>query len=607
MCDEACSNKATPWRISDHDRHVREMQSVSCKSSFAQDHTHEVCKNYFQKKRIGANALWGIATETGEIASAVLVPSTKTIHFAHAAAALTRRPSFKPTVMHSDTWPSKSDFWDATSGNALQGRLGLFHHVQRLTRTLKKKHMDHFAAITSLLHCVHTHNNEDHENLLRALKEGTLSTKHNDDEMSDLKSTKVFRQRCDRYLRKEIRPPHILCSMLDDWFDQFKCTSSDGSRPARGRKDLITGDTLFSSETKTTVEECKKKASCIQDPLPLEQMYDVMLPSINSPHQLKEHISHRGESCLESFHLMLAHFGNCGMRTSLADNLNLTGTARFNLSVRHRRRLIALTPENTDRKKIPAAYESIVSFFNHSELHYINNIAIQSGVSQQHLPFKQLEDLQPDNGERFFSEHLDWMRYTKPRYDKLCRCLCVGCRNGGTQEGTQEESSEESSEEFAHCYPNYQRINFALNPQPHQEHQPLEPPPPELENPNLETPNMHQQTNEQVDQIQRFQQPQPQQHHSPTTTPPQPMTHQHHQQQQAIMHLPMPPFFTPFATHWVPPAFPLPPPPPPPALCCCSRFRCWLNTDNRRGRPPHDYHCQRVWFSETGRQKKKVM
>ena len=315
--DAAASNGNTPWGISDHDRHVREIQSVSCHSSFAQDHTHEVCKNYYQKKRLGAHALWDVATETGEIASAVLVPSTKTMHFAHTAMSLTRRPTFRPSIMCSNTWPSKSDFWDAISDNSLQGRLGLFHYVQRITRTLKKKHIDHFQAITGLLHCIYTNNDNDHKNLLRALKEGTLSGKYTDEDILDLKASKVFRQRYDRYLRKEIRPTNVLCSMLDDWFDRFKCSTSspDNLRPARGRKDPVSNETIFSSETKGAINECKKKASCMQDPLPIEKMYDVIQPSINSSHQLKECISHRGESCLESFHLMLAHFGYCGMRT----------------------------------------------------------------------------------------------------------------------------------------------------------------------------------------------------------------------------------------------------------------------------------------------------
>lgn len=193
--DAACSCSHTPYGISDHDRHVREIQSISCQSSIAQDHTHEVCKNYFQKKRLGANALWDVATETGEIASAVLVPSTKTIHFAHAAMALKRRKSFSPGIMYSDTWPHKSNFWDAISNMSLQGRLGLFHYIQRVTRTLKKKHIDHFQAIKALLNCIYTYNNEDHESLLKALKEGSLGgTEHTDQDILDLKGTKVFRQ-----------------------------------------------------------------------------------------------------------------------------------------------------------------------------------------------------------------------------------------------------------------------------------------------------------------------------------------------------------------------------------------------------------------------------
>ena len=184
--------------------------------------------------------------------------------------------------------------------------------------------------------------------------------------------------------------------------------------PAGGRKDPLTGDTLFTSETKGAIDECKKKATYLQDPLPLDQMYDIILPSQNASHQLNEYLSRRGESCLESFHLMLAHFGNCGMRTSLADNLNLTGTARHNLTIRHKRLLIGLTPENTARRKIPATYEGIVGFFNHTELHHVNMIAIEAGLRGRDLPFKNVEALPPDNGERFFSEYLSWIHKQNP-------------------------------------------------------------------------------------------------------------------------------------------------------------------------------------------------
>jgi len=48
------------------------------------------------------------------------------MHLAHAAAALARRSSFKPTGMHSDAWPNEAAFWDLLFVN-LEGRLGLFH------------------------------------------------------------------------------------------------------------------------------------------------------------------------------------------------------------------------------------------------------------------------------------------------------------------------------------------------------------------------------------------------------------------------------------------------------------------------------------------------
>jgi len=185
--DKALSNSFTPWGLSDHDRHTREIQKVGCNLVFAQDHTHEVTKNYFEKKSLGAFALWDCANESGEIASAVLVRSTKTKDFAHAAAGLARHPKFKPTGMYSDTWPHKAAFWDLLFKD-LEGRLGLFHCMQRMTKTLKKKHVDHYLAISRLTNCIYHYNVEDLEKLLHALKEGTLSEKHTDSEINDLKN-----------------------------------------------------------------------------------------------------------------------------------------------------------------------------------------------------------------------------------------------------------------------------------------------------------------------------------------------------------------------------------------------------------------------------------
>ena len=115
-------------------------------------------------------------------------------------------------------------------------------------------------------------------------------------------------------------------------------------------------------------------------------MHDVTLPNPNSPHGLKECLSRHGESNLESFHLMLAHFGNTGVRESLADNLNLTDTARHNLQMWHKLLLSHLTDENTLRSKTPTGWETVVSYFNHSELSYTNDLAMAAGVQQ--VPFQ---------------------------------------------------------------------------------------------------------------------------------------------------------------------------------------------------------------------------
>ena len=163
-----------PWGISDHDRHTREIQGVKCNAIFAQDHTHEMTKNYFNKRQLGAEALWDVATESGEVACAVLVPSTKTVDFSHAAKQLSKRHTFQPRAMYSDTWPCKSDYWSLLLGSHIQGRLGLFHFVQRIMRTLRKKHIDYFPAINSLLDAVYFYNEQDYEELLRALKDGSV-------------------------------------------------------------------------------------------------------------------------------------------------------------------------------------------------------------------------------------------------------------------------------------------------------------------------------------------------------------------------------------------------------------------------------------------------
>ena len=114
MFDNASSSSWTCHGVSDHARCTREIQSVGTDSMFAQDHTMEVTKNY--RKGLGAFAVWDCTTETGEIAAAVIVGTTKAADLAHAAESLSRRPHFNPKAMYSDTWPHKEGFWKLLFG-----------------------------------------------------------------------------------------------------------------------------------------------------------------------------------------------------------------------------------------------------------------------------------------------------------------------------------------------------------------------------------------------------------------------------------------------------------------------------------------------------------
>jgi len=303
-----------------------------------------------------------VATETGEVACAVLVLSTKPCDFSHAAKQLSLRENFNPKAMCSDTWPCKSDYWALLLGHEVKGRLGLFYFIKRIAGTLRKKHLDYSKSVALLLHCLCYHNNSDYNNLMLALKNGTPSStgaKLTDEDIEDLKGTRLFRVRYGKCLRKEIRSPEVIRHMLEKWFNACKCSCSDiHNRPAGGRVDPITQQPLFTPETKDNWMCCKDKAEHLQGPIPLEEMYHTTPPNPNSSHQLNECLSRRGESSLESFHGILAHFANCGMRNSLADNLNLTGTARFDLGTRNKLRLLSTTTRE-QRKKMPGSWETV--------------------------------------------------------------------------------------------------------------------------------------------------------------------------------------------------------------------------------------------------------
>lgn len=98
-----------------------------------QEHTNEVVKNY--DSTLKAHTVWDVMTETDKIACAVLVDGKYVERISHAAKMLTWLPNFRPTGFYSDMWPHKKGFWQLVPEPQLEGRLGLFHFMQRTSRT----------------------------------------------------------------------------------------------------------------------------------------------------------------------------------------------------------------------------------------------------------------------------------------------------------------------------------------------------------------------------------------------------------------------------------------------------------------------------------------
>ena len=149
-------------------------------------------------------------------------------------------------------------------------------------------------------------------------------------------------------------------------------------------------------------------------------------------------MSKRGESKLEAFHDRLAHFANCGMRDTLADNLNLAGTSRFNLAIRHKRTLMTTknpleNPKSSleKRQMIPAGWEKVVPFFNHTELWHVNKMAQSVGCT---LPFPTAETSPEDNGERFFSLYIKTLKDVGNGRGEYGECLCKSCSDSSIPE-----------------------------------------------------------------------------------------------------------------------------------------------------------------------------
>jgi hypothetical protein len=208
-------------------------------------------------------------------------------------------------------------------------------------------------------------------------------------------------------------------------------TASEGQPPAEGRRDPKTKQPLFTPITKDAIRNAKEKAIHVQDPLPFDQMYAGSKPGAGAKHNCLTYYSQRGDSLLEVWHLLCQHYGNIGMREDVANALMLRGTAWHNVTVRFKKMIRQMSPE--ERKNILACYHSVPLHMDHSALSFINDLASQKGALN--VPHPNACHLPDDNGERFFSEYLRQQEERNMKVEshrKNSRCQCSQCANAPT-------------------------------------------------------------------------------------------------------------------------------------------------------------------------------
>jgi hypothetical protein len=264
-----------------------------------------------------------------------------------------RQRNVRPRVISTDTWPSNTKFWKLLFGDTVVGRLGLWHFINRIYRTLRETHPDFGKAIAMLQSTIYRIDELDEAAVMQALFDGTLNgTKLSWSEINELRGTARWNRNYAKYLKKILHPLTVLVANLDRWFVEFKVTASEGKAPGKGRLNPENGQTLFTPETKGAIEEAKKKAEFILDVLSLEEIYQPVEAPTRAKHSLPSYRCARAtESKLESFHADQAMFGNTGMGIGLIDTINHSGLARHNAKICWRLYMDLLS--SAERDEIP--------------------------------------------------------------------------------------------------------------------------------------------------------------------------------------------------------------------------------------------------------------
>ena len=410
---EAERSCLTPYGYSNESRFCRELQSVKVDASdvVAFDWTHQTLKNY---QLPGANALFtGNKGSTREIVSLLIVDSTKASQVAHGiVAARRKRENFRPGVVYTDTCPHNLTFWRLMFGAEVAVRLGLFHLIQRIYRTLDT-HSDFFwPCLVELKAAMYSYHEQDMSNLLACLKDGSFEPsgkKYTSREIVELQHSKRWNERFAPYLRKKINSAPVVSQKVDCWISKYS-----SMKDSRGRS-------VFTRETEKVAKEQLTKVEYVCDiQQPGSETYREIKPGPRSQHGLSKWKTNRPESHLENFHEWLAHYANTGMRPELANVLCLRGTCEYNVRCRWAEHMQA----STDSNYLPRYLQELPQFHDHSMLALLNLRANELDLER---PFRFVTEVKPDNGERFLSYYFEEQadRNKSGVIDaefKVCRC-----------------------------------------------------------------------------------------------------------------------------------------------------------------------------------------
>jgi hypothetical protein len=417
--DFAAQSTLLSTGVSDMDRVRREIQGVGATTTVCNDHTYATLRNYIAADIENAKCGHTIGVDSGEIASFVIVPDEKQIHYAHQAEQFPHRPNVSLTIHVSDICPQGIGLWQKLFTGVIC-RLGWFHFLQRITKTLRKEHVNYAQSIGILQECLYWLDVGDLAKVKHCIEAGLLGTNRKGSKPCPADKihakAKTYRENIRVWSFGEAE----IIGRLKEWLTKFQHDFDENI-----------GELLFTDWTVKVVQEQMKNAKWATDKLSKDTLYIQLEPGSISKTRLPIFIGRRGaESKVEKGHHAIAHFANGGMRCSLADFLGMAGIALYNLKIRYRLKMRMLDPK--ERKKIPTAFHGAPHFTNHLRMSLNNTLAREAGLTLD--VHKAVEILQQDNGERFFSEYLfeqlERIERGVSNHIETNRCLCDDCGGG---------------------------------------------------------------------------------------------------------------------------------------------------------------------------------